>query len=318
MFTIDGHSDTMLRVMNEADFDFFAHNHDGHLDLPRLKAGGVNLQIMALFIESQYKPHQALARTFEMCGAFHRLLRQGKDKLTFVKSKEDLTYIEKNKEIVGLLMALEGGEAVTSIDMLESLFALGLRLITLTWNQRNLLADGVGEKETRGGLTQLGKEVVGKMNELGMVVDVSHLSEAGFWDVVEHCRGPFVASHSNAYGLTAHQRNLTDKQITALVEKGGVIGINFAPSFLNESGQASIEDVLLHIDYIVNGWGFDSLGLGSDYDGISHTPTGLEDASTLLQLQKKLLGRYPAREVEKIMGGNWQRVLMDILPEANK
>ncbi len=316
MFTIDGHSDTILWVKNDPDYNFFRENKRSHMDLPRMKKGKVNLQIMAMFIESQYKPYQSTARTFELCGCFHRLLREGKDQLVFVKDVADIEYLEKNRDLVGLMMALEGGEAITNVDILHCLYALGLRLVTLTWNQRNLLADGVGESATGGGLTKLGKEIVREMNKLGMVVDVSHLSERGFWDVVGTCEGPFVASHSNAYGLTPHPRNLKDDQITALVKKGGILGINFATSFLTDKARASLQDVLAHIEYITSRWGFDCVALGTDYDGIHPTPEGLEDVSCLPNLTEALLARYKPENVEKIMGGNWKRVLVEIFAKG--
>ncbi len=316
MFTVDGHCDTMLRVMNDPDYNFFSENTDGHLDLPRLKRGGVNLQVMALFVESRFKPFQALPRTVEMTGAFHRLVDSRPEELKLVTSQKDLEVLGKNPKKTGLLMGLEGGEAICSPESLYAFFKLGLRLVTLTWNQRNQLADGVGETCTGGGLTMMGREVVGEMNELGIAVDVSHLSEKSFWDVAGVSNKPLVASHSNAYTLCDHRRNLKDDQVKAIAESGGIIGINFSNYFLNGTKNAQLEDVLKHIDYLVKGWGFDCVGLGSDYDGIGFTPTGLEDISHLPVLGRELISRYGETNAAKIMGENWIMVLKRILPSG--
>ncbi len=316
VFTVDGHCDTMLRVMNDPDFDFFAKNSSGHLDLPRLKEGGVNLQIMALFVEKRFKPFQALPRTLEMAGAFHRLLDQCREDVTLIEKTQDLEEIARDSKRKGFLMALEGAEALCSSDVLYSFFKLGLRLITLTWNQRNQLADGVGESCTGGGLTHLGRELVQEMNNLGIGVDVSHLSEKSFWDVAEVSRKPLIASHSNAYNICDHQRNLKDDQISAIVESQGIIGINFCSFFLNKTRQTSIEDILLHIDYLGKGWGFDCIGLGTDFDGIGYPPTNLQDISRLPGLFKKLKECYGEEVASKIMGENWRRVLHAVLPSS--
>ena len=316
VFTVDGHCDTMLRVMNDPEFDFLARNSDGHLDLPRLKKGGVNLQIMALFVEKRFKPFQALPRTLEMAGALHRLLDQCREDVTLIEKTQDLEEVGRDSKPQGFLMALEGGEALCSSDVLYSFFKLGLRLVTLTWNQRNQLADGVGESCTGGGLTKLGRELVEEMNNLGIGVDVSHLSEKSFWDVAEVSRKPLIASHSNAYAICDHQRNLKDDQISAIVESQGIIGINFCSFFLNKTRQTSIEDILRHIDYLGEGWGFDCIGLGTDFDGIGYPPTDLQDISRLPELFKKLKECYGEEVAVKIMGENWRRVLNAVLPSS--
>ncbi len=316
VFTVDGHCDTMLRVMNEPDFDFFAGNRGGHLDLPRLKKGGVNLQIMALFVEKGFKPFQALPRTLEMAGALHRLLDSCREEVLLIKTSQDLEKVVQDNKQQGFLMALEGGEALCSSDALYSFFKLGLRLVTLTWNQRNQLADGVGESCSGGGLTLLGRELVEEMNKLGIGVDVSHLSEKSFWDVAGVSKRPLIASHSNAYAICDHPRNLKDDQISTIVQSKGIIGINFSAFFLNKTSQASLEDILRHIDYLGRGWGFDCIGLGTDYDGISHPPTDMQDVSRLPALFKKLKERYGEEIAVQLMGENWRRVLQVVLPSS--
>ncbi len=314
MFIVDGHCDTMMRITEPKEF--YNSFTDTHINWKYIQDAGVKLEIMALFVEPQYKPYQSLVRTVELIGKFHQLLDEGPKNLILVKNKKDLEKLTNDNSVVGFLMALEGAEAITSKEILRTLFACGLRLVTLTWNQRNHLADGVWEKETGGGLTRLGKEIVAELNQLGIVVDVSHLSEKGFWDVVEVCSGPFVASHSNVYNIASHPRNLKDEQIHALVEKGGIIGINFCPHFLKNQGNATISDVMEHIDYIYQRWGPDNIALGSDFDGISEGARGLENLSKLPDLCDLLAKKFTSAEVEKIMGLNWKRLLQEILPSC--
>lgn len=315
-FTVDGHADTIYNLDSRKDFDFMKENSTGHLDYPRLIKGGVNLQVMALFTQSKYKPYQALPRTTELFGLTHNILQQNPTKITLVQSKTDLKNLYEKQNRLGFLIGLEGAEACTSILKLKAFFAMGLRLIGLTWNQRNQLADGVGEENSKGGLTTLGRAVVEEAERLGIIIDVAHLSPQGFWDIVNLSKKPFVASHSNAFSIRDHKRNLTDEQITALAEVQGLLGINFSPAFLTKNWPATIDDVLAHIDYIVKKWGSEYVGLGSDFDGISATPEGLEDVSKFPQLAHALQRKYNEKTVENIMGLNWKRVMLEILPDA--
>jgi len=165
-----------------------------------------------------------------------------------------------------------------------------------------------------GGLSRFGLEVVEEMNRLGMLIDVSHLNEPGFWDVIEASSSPVIASHSNAKALCDHPRNLTDEQIRAIADGGGVIGVNFCTAFLTSSGAATLDDVLNHIDYLVKVGGIETVGLGSDFDGITETPIGLENCSRTLILADGLNGRgYSVDAIEKIMGGNLLRLCANVL-----
>jgi membrane dipeptidase len=162
-------------------------------------------------------------------------------------------------------------------------------------------------------LTEFGREVIEKMNELGILVDGSHLSETSFWQVVNCSKQPVIASHSSVWELCNHKRNLKDGQIKAIAEKGGVIGINFCPSFLNESGRATLDDVVKHINYVVDLVGVDYVAIGSDFDGIDSTPAGLEDVACFPALTQSLLEEGCSRnEVEKIMGENFLKVFKEV------
>jgi membrane dipeptidase len=186
--------------------------------------------------------------------------------------------------------------------------------IGLTWNERNMIADGVGEERTGGGLTNFGVEVVKEMNNCGIIVDVSHLSEKGFWDVLEVSRHPIIASHSNSKTICDHKRNLTDEQIRALAKNGGVMGMNYAPNFVTEDGaDADIAAVLRHVEHICALVGDDHVGLGSDYDGIGATPRGLEDVTCAPAVTEALLrAGYSEETVGKILGQNFLRIIRHV------
>ena len=201
------------------------------------------------------------------------------------------------------------------LGVLRVLYRLGVRLLTLTWNQRNQIADGIGESRTASGLTEFGLKVIDEMNDLGMLIDVSHLSETGFWDVIKRSKTPIVASHSNCYALCSHLRNLKDEQIKALTDKDGVIGITFVPNFLTqEKRKTAVKDVVSHIDYLVEKAGIDYVGLGSDFDGTGGLPLGLEGVNKIPNITAELLNRgYMEGEIEKILGGNFLRVFKKVV-----
>jgi len=192
---------------------------------------------------------------------------------------------------------------------------LGIRAIGLTWNERNQIAEGVGDCRSGGGLTDFGVSVIKEMNRLGMIIDVSHISAPGFFDVLDLSEHPIIASHSNAQAVCGHIRNLSDQQIRALAARGGVMGINFAPEFLVDQGTASVEHVASHIDYIVQLLGNTKhIGLGGDFDGISRTPGELTDASGYPAITEALLRRgYNEQQLRDILGLNHLRVITNVM-----
>lgn len=312
-FVVDGHCDTALRLVEGASLADDAGT--GHVDLPRLETGGVDLQIFALWVDAPRRRGGYAGRCLDLLDAVVREVDAHPQRLHLVQSCEDLGNIRETGRI-GVLLSIEGGEPLEgSLAALRAFFRLGVRAMGLTWNGRNELADGVGEAASRGGLTAFGRAVVREMNRLGMVVDVSHLAEPGFWDVLEISEHPVIASHSNARAVCDHVRNLTDEQIRALASRGGVMGMNFCPDFLRPGGDATMDDVLRHIDHIVDLVGPEHVGLGSDYDGIDDTPRGLEDVSRLPRLTEALLARgYNEESVQAILGGNFLRVFQQVLP----
>ncbi len=309
----DGHCDTILDLFKSGR-SFWANEQSGHIDWPRITSSKMNLQFLAFYIEPQFKPHGALCRVLELL-AFYNKLKLEKE-VTTVLSKSDLCSLKPESEC-RFLLAIEGGEVLESkLSTLSILFQLGFRSLTLTWNQRNFLADGAWENNSKGGLTQLGKQVVLEMNRLGMLIDVSHLSTAGFWDVLALTDKPIAATHSCCAALFDHPRNLSDAQLLALKEVNGIIGINFYPDFLGDKN-GGVDLVIKHLEHAASIAGIDFVGLGSDYDGIDHTPLGLEDISKLPSIVDKLIKRgWQEEDIRKVMGGNFIRVLKEVLPNA--
>lgn len=303
---IDGHNDTLLHILRGRP-GLATPTDDGHVDLDKLAAGGVDGQFFACYIEPQYKPERALHRFLQFVDVFYRELEANADRMLHVKQAADLDRAKREGK-VGAILALEGGEPILDLPVLRVLHRLGVRSIGLVWNERNHIADGVGERRSRGGLSEFGFALVEEMNRLGILVDVSHLNEAGFWDVIATSRRPVAATHSNARAVCDHVRNLRDDQIRALAKNGGIMGLNFAPAFVHPE-KATLERVLDHVDHIAALVGPDHVGLGSDFDGISSTPEGLEDASRFGRITDGLLRRgYAEDAVKKILGGNFLRV----------
>jgi len=309
---VDFHCDTLNRLV-ENDIDFINGSSELHIDLPRLIESDVHLQVFAVFVNPKDMRKNASTMALKMIDRMYDIVDKT-DKIKLVLNSADLDNIRKENRI-GALLSIEGGEALEGdISLLRMFYKLGVRALTLTWSLRNDLGDGVDGAETSG-LTSFGKEVVKEMNRLGMIVDVSHLNDRGFWDVIDIAEKPVIASHSDCKSLCSHKRNLSDRQIIAIAEKGGVIGINFAPQFLKDDGNATIEDVLNHIDYICELVGEDYVGFGSDFDGIRSTPDGINDISYFPNIAEGMRKRgYSKEQIDKISHENFEKLLKNILP----
>ena len=320
---VDAHIDTLLEIMVPparpikvpTPRKFGERSSKGHVDLPRLLESGVDLQIFAVYIQPEYKIERALHRALQVIDRFYKELHDHEDKMMLFTKVSDVREAEKQGKIAAML-SIEGGEAVEAdLGILRMLYRLGLRAMTLTWNERNQIADGAGEGRTKGGLTNFGVELVKEMNNLGMVVDVSHLNDAGFFDVIETTTKPVIASHSNCRAICNHRRNLTDDMIKILADNGGVMGMNFSASFVDENKEnATLERVLDHVDHVVKVASVDHVGLGSDFDGIETTPKGLEDVTRMPYLTEGLLKRgYKEDDIRKILGENFLRVFSQVI-----
>jgi len=305
---VDTHCDTILSIMR-GERSLGERSDQGHVDFPRLIEGGVGAQFFAVYIEPQYKPDRGLERALEVLDVLWREAESNPHQAEVALSAGDIRRIAAQNK-VAVVLAIEGGEAIGhSLANLRMLHRLGVRSIGLVWNERNLIADGVGERRTGGGLTNFGVAVIKEMNRLGMLVDISHLSDPGFWQLVEVCEQPFIASHSNARAVCDHPRNLTDEQIVALAKAGGVLGLNFAPAFVAPQ-DVTLAKLVDHLDHIVGLVGPDHVGLGSDFDGIGGTPIGLEDATTFPNFTAELVRRgYADDDIHKFLGGNHMRLL---------
>ncbi|TYQ18254.1 UNVERIFIED_CONTAM: membrane dipeptidase [Acetivibrio alkalicellulosi] len=307
MIILDAHCDTLTKIM-ETNSNLYHNN--SHVDLQRLKKIGKSVQFFAAFIDPAYCQAYALKRALQIIDVFYSQLEIYKDNMMLCCNYNDiLDALSQNK--IAAILSIEGGEALQGdLGVLRMLYKLGVRSICLTWNYRNEIADGVLDGQSKGGLTPFGKEVVKEMNSLGMLVDVSHISQRGFWDVLEISNKPVIASHSNAKKICNHLRNLTDEQILALKDNGGVTGINLCPDFLCESGNATIKDIINHIEHIISLVGTDHIGLGADFDGIDKLPddiNGVEHVDKIINQLIKL--NYSKDTIEKIMGGNFLRTI---------
>ena len=245
--------------------------------------------------------------------ALNLLLRDVEESLSYevVKSSEEMQKTVKSGR-VALWIGLEGGEPIgESLELLEVFHRLGLRVLTLTWSLRNAIGDGVFER-TNGGLTNFGVEVIGKAEELGIVIDLSHINEAGFWDALDVTSFPVIASHSNAKRLCNNRRNLTDEQLKAIAERDGVVGAVAIPSFVDEK-RPTLERYVEHITYMADLIGYRHVGLGFDF--VYYLPgwsgrgvEGFEDESKIPALLELLGERFSERELKGILFENFARV----------
>jgi len=308
----DGHCDTIL-AMARGELDFRQGGTGGQIDLPRLQEGGVTCQIFAFgVIDPGKTPTNAAGKMLRLLDVFYRELEAGPG-LRLATSAQDILTAKANGEVAAFL-SIEGGEAIQGqLELLRMYYQLGIRAMGLTWNHPNEIANGVDEEFSSQGLTPFGYEVVSEMNRLGMVIDVSHLNQASFWNVVEATSAPFIASHSNAYALCPHRRNLTDEQLLAMAKLGGVAGVVFVPPFLDPKGKASLDILIDHIDHIAGLCGVDHIGIGSDFDGFTAEPDSGEvipDVSAFPRLTERMLARgYKEDQVKQILGQNFLRVV---------
>lgn len=311
----DAHCDTLLQVLptpgsGRTPRVLGERSEEGHIDLPRLKEGGVDCQIFAIYTAWRPNPPDALLRALQLVSSFQRECEENEE-LMRAESYSDISRAVEEGRVAGIL-SLEGAEPLMGDSGLIGVFhRLGVRMMSLTWNWRNPFADGLSASRAESRLTELGVEAIREMERRGIILDISHLSDSCFWDVVEVAEKPFIASHSNCRVLCDHPRNLTDDMIKAIADHGGVVGINFAPNFVHKE-RATLERVVDHIDHVVEIAGIDHAGLGSDFDGIRSTPEGLEDVSRLPGITEELLGRgYSEGEMKKILGGNHLRVFQE-------
>jgi membrane dipeptidase len=304
---VDLHSDTLLAVQSGARA-IGTRSTVGHIDLPRLREGGMDVQVFAAFVHPREAP-RGFARVTQLIDAFDRMVSEHRSTMGRATTVGEIEALVAAGRVAAVL-SVENGDALGgSAATLDTLYRRGVRIMGLTWNASNALADGALEHR-HGGLTPFGKTIVRRMQQVGIVIDVSHLSEKSFWDVLAASTGPVMATHSDAAAVVPHPRNLSDAQLRALAGRGGVVGVNFYPA---HAGGGTIDRILRQIDYMVKIMGVDHVGLGSDFDGFTQKVRGLEDVSKLPNLTAGLLARgYTLEQIKKILGGNALRVFREV------
>jgi membrane dipeptidase len=341
----DGHNDALLRLYRrggpEGPQAFLNGEEKGHLDLPKAIEGGFAGGLFAVFVPSS-KPDTAPASApspdvaadtamapavdlataqrvaFRMVSLLLRIERESEGRVRVCRTVSEIQQC-MNRGVMASVLHMEGAEAIDpNFELLDLMYAAGLRSLGPVWSRPNAFGHGVpftfpSSPDTGPGMTDLGKELIRRCNQLQILIDLSHLNERGFWDVAAISDAPLVATHSNAHAVSPHSRNLTDKQLAAIRDSGGLVGVNFATAFLRADGvrdaETSIELVLDHIEYMLAHVGEDGVGLGSDFDG-AKMPSGLDSAAGLQNLVVAMRSRgFDQPLVEKVCFKNWLRVL---------
>lgn len=304
----DAHCDTIVKLMKDGET---LEQNSKHLDLMRLRQYGPCIQVFALWLEPQYYSI-AMRQTIKYLDFYHQQIQKNAAWIGNIHTYTDLLE-NREKGKVSAVLALEGGEALEGeLSALRIYHQLGVRLVTLTWNHRNALADGVLERESGGGLTQFGKTAIKEMERLGILIDVSHLSDAGFQDVAELAKIPFIASHSNARAVCGHPRNLTNEQLRTIGEAGGFVGLNFYPPFVAEKASVTMDDLIRQLTHMLDWAGEDAVGLGSDFDGIDITPTDLRQVEDMACFLERLEREFGEKTAAKIREENFLRVAKQV------
>ena len=312
MKIIDLHCDTIAKLL-ESQKQSRLRSNLYSVDIEKLKKGESLAQFFALFVDQKQVSNPFLY-VKEMIDLFYQELEENKVEIALAKNLDDLLKNQEQKKLSAFLTIEEGGALQGKIENLHYFYQLGVRLITLTWNYPNELGyPNDGYHYQNFGLTEFGRECVREMNKIGMIVDVSHLSDQGFYDVTQIAQKPFVASHSNSRSLWENSRNLTDEMIKAIAKSGGVIGLNFAAHFLGENEVAQIDDMIKHLKHIYHIGGIDVLAIGSDFDGISTEVeiSNFGDMQLLINTMEQ--NGFTEAEIEKIAYKNVMRVLKECI-----
>ncbi|MHA6485204.1 dipeptidase [Paenibacillus sp. strain BS8-2] len=310
MRIFDAHCDVLSKLLQNPELDF-ANGQEGlDVTLNRMLSSGICVQSFAVYLPQRWS--REFTYVLESIDLFYeRILSLPQMKI--IRTQSDLR-IALNGDRIGAMLSLEGVDSLHgNLAYLRILYHLGLRTVGITWNRANWAADGVLEPR-KGGFTSAGMDLISECNRLGLIMDVSHLAEKGFWELIEASRKPVIASHSNASAISPRLRNLSDDQIRALIQRDGVIGITFVPPFVSTEQLVSLDQLLLHIDHVCALGGKRNIGFGSDFDGIQEWITGLEHAGQYDRLVNLLLKHYKEEDVEHFVYGNWSRFYLEHLP----
>jgi membrane dipeptidase len=352
---IDGHNDLPYKLREREGplsrrFDITREQKELHTDIPRLRKGGVGAQFWSAYVPSERtrKAKTAVRETLEQIDVIHRMVRAYPETFAMAPTADDVVRVHKAGKIASLI-GVEGGHSIdNSLGVLRTYYLLGVRYMTLTHSETLEWADSATDEPRHHGLTEFGERVVREMNRLGMLVDISHVSAETMRHALKVSKAPVIASHSSAYALAQHPRNVPDDVLRLVAKNGGVVMVNFYPGFIVPEGAramkelfqvgrelrkkypndrefreafaawrkqhpfptGSVHTVVDHIEHIVKTAGVDHVGLGSDFDGIGAVPRQLEDVSCYPYITQELLNRGHSREaILKILGGNLLRVL---------
>lgn len=346
---VDAHADTIGRVVDRGED--LTRRTAGHIDLPKMRAGGLDAQFFACWIEPKHvRERVCVRRTLDMIDALRGVEARARGAFAIARSAADIRRAAARGIPAGVA-CIEGGHAIENdLSALRMFAELGVRYMTLTWNNSTDWADACGERPRHGGLTKFGREVVREMNRTGVMVDLSHVHEVTFWAAIETTRRPVIVSHSCARALCDHRRNLWDPQMKAVARNGGVVCVNYYSGFvgagfrertieldreferderrahrdraalnrvhrrydaaLRRLPRPALSELLDQIDHLVRVAGPDHVGLGSDFDGVSSLPAGLDDCTRTPKVTEGLLRRgHSAKVVRKILGENVLRVM---------
>ena len=342
----DGHNDALQSIYqpkNGTPRPFFKRNDQGHLDLPRMREGGYAGGFFAVFVSSG-KPDDgfpgaglksgqaayelplppaidiahAQAVTIKGMATLFQLEAQSNGQVKVIRTADELTDSLRN-QVIAAVLHFEGAEAIDpALDALHVFYRAGLRSLGLAWSRPNVFAQGVPFRfphspDTGSGLSDAGRELVKVCNHLGIMIDLAHITENGFWDTAEITAAPLVVTHAGVHTICPSTRNLTDKQLDAIGESGGVVGINFHVGFLRQDGllepETPLSEIVGHIDYVAQRIGIEHVALGSDFDG-AIMPAELGDAAGMPKLIRCLQDKgYDRQALRKVTHANWVRVL---------
>lgn len=318
MFVLDSHCDTPSVMLRGRDIS--KDYQLAHVDLPKLMQGGVDAAFFALYVPAELDTGEAYRHACRLYDTVNDALYANAEFMTLAVSEEQ-AYENKRNGKFSVFLGLENGSPIgNSLERLKEFYDKGVRYMTLCHSKDNEICDSCASDVKRWhGLSPFGREVVAQMNRLGMLIDVSHVSDETFYDVLKYSSKPVVATHSCCRALCNHPRNMTDDMIRALAAKGGVIQINFYPVFLEdgfdeehmfEATRPSYTRIVDHIDYVVRLVGIDHVGIGSDFDGIDVTPEGMENVSMMPKLFAEMrLRGYSQEDIEKVASRNFFNVL---------
>lgn len=318
MNIIDLHCDTLMECYLSG---WKLRENPGHIDLMKMKQGGALAQMFAVFIPTNDSAnyHNVKDAPYEyfknVVDVFNREMAANTDLIAPARSVADILANQAAGKMSGILTVEDGVAIDGKMERVDECYDLGVRMIALTWNYENSIGypNSSDPKLHMLGLKPFGIEVIRRMNELGMIVDTSHLSEGGFWDVVKYGTKPFIASHSCARALHDHRRNLSDEQLKALGEKGGVVGVNFYANFLHDGEDyTKAEDIVRHVVYMADKAGVEALALGSDFDGIG-SQLEFKNYAGMPLIVDALGKHFTASQVDKICSGNVLRVMKDCI-----